>query len=215
MLKNKLNMVSWMDAMSGDRDVLSDIAASTYHTEVPRPKIRFVFPQTGLLVGFYLRRKRDWTRWWARCAVLGADLLGALGWVGRGIWPCRARWAGLGVGFGSGGRAGLHVFFMSFHAVFDCLHVYLRCVSWGLSKTKPGIGKWNVVLSNSVFEKCDVKRTKWKQEEWNGSSGNQHSLKRTAQTTVQFSNYYITVSTHNTSWIELENELRVRNATSR
>ena len=42
-------------------------------------------------------------------AVLGADLavLGALGWVGRGIWPCWARWAGLGVGFGRAGRAGL------------------------------------------------------------------------------------------------------------
>ena len=45
---------------------------------------------------------------WARRAVLGADLalLGALGWVGSGIWPCWARWAGLGVGFGFGGRAG-------------------------------------------------------------------------------------------------------------
>jgi len=30
-----------------------------------------------------------------------------------------------------------------------------------------------VVLSNSVFKKCDVKRTKWKQKERNGSSGNQ------------------------------------------
>ena len=31
-------------------------------------------------------------------AGLGADLalLGALGWIGRGIWPCWARWAGLG-----------------------------------------------------------------------------------------------------------------------
>ena len=55
--ENKLNMVSWMDALSGDRDVLSDIAASTYHTEVSCPKIIFAFPQTGLPVGFYLRRK--------------------------------------------------------------------------------------------------------------------------------------------------------------
>ena len=31
-------------------------------------------------------------------------LLGALGWVGRGIWSCKAGWAGLGVRFGSGGR---------------------------------------------------------------------------------------------------------------
>ena len=32
-------------------------------------------------------------------------LVGALCCVGRGIWPCWARWAGLGVGFVSGGRA--------------------------------------------------------------------------------------------------------------
>ena len=32
-------------------------------------------------------------------------LVGALCRVGRGIWPCWARWAGLGVGFVSGGRA--------------------------------------------------------------------------------------------------------------
>ena len=73
-------------------------------------------------MGFYLRKKETghaggravlcWARiWpcWARWAGLGADLalLGALGWVGRGIWPCWEGWAGLGVGFGSGGRAGL------------------------------------------------------------------------------------------------------------
>ena len=34
-------------------------------------------------------------------------VLGALGWVGRGIWLCWARWAGLGVEFGRAGRAGL------------------------------------------------------------------------------------------------------------
>ena len=52
-------------------------------------------------LGFYL--ERDWTCWWARWAGLGADLgvLGALSWgVGFGR-------AGVGVGFGSGGRAGL------------------------------------------------------------------------------------------------------------
>ena len=86
-------------------------------------------------MGFYLRKKETghaggravvcWARiWpcWARWAGLGADLalLGALGWVGRGIWLCWARWAGLGVvwlwwarwaglgvGFGCAGRAGL------------------------------------------------------------------------------------------------------------
>ena len=35
-------------------------------------------------------------------------LVGALGLVGARIWPCWARWAGLGVGFGSAGRAGMH-----------------------------------------------------------------------------------------------------------
>ena len=100
------------------------------------------------------------------------------------------------IGVGFAGRAGLgwalwlsvyglhctfslHVCMMSL-SLCVYLRVYLRCVSWGLSKTKPGIGEWKVVLSNSVLEKCDVKRTKWKQKERNGSSGNQRSLKRTA-----------------------------------
>ena len=74
---------------------------------------------------------RDWTRWWARCAVLGADLavLGALGRVGRGIWPCWARWAGLGVGFGSGGGLGTDLAF----CVWSTL--YVTCLfmsSWWL-----------------------------------------------------------------------------------
>ena len=83
----------------------------------------FVFPQTGLPVGFYLRKKRLDTlvgglccvgRGFGRAGRAGpgwADLalLGALGWVGRGIWPLDAlgwvgrgvwlwwaRWAGLG-----------------------------------------------------------------------------------------------------------------------
>ena len=46
-------------------------------------------------MGFYLRKNRLNT------------LVGALGWVGRGIWLCWARWAGLGVGFGRAGRGGL------------------------------------------------------------------------------------------------------------
>ena len=67
--------------------------------------------------------KRDWTRWWARCAVLGADLadagraglgfaLGVVCWAGVGR-------AGLGMGLGCAGRASclcmvyiVHVFFM-------------------------------------------------------------------------------------------------------
>ena len=49
-----------------------------------------IFPQQVYLWGSILEKKIDWTRWWARWAWLGADLalLGALGWVGRGVWPC-------------------------------------------------------------------------------------------------------------------------------
>ena len=185
-------------------------------------------PQTGLPVGFYLRKKETghaggravlcwariwpcWARWaiWlclARSAGLGEGfgragrvglgwawglaLVGALGlavlgalrcWRARlgGIWPYWARWAGGGVGFGSGGCAGLgwawglavlgallgwvgfgfggcavlcwvriwlsvyglhctcllHVFLMSL-SLSSCVS---QMVSWGLSKTKPGI----------------------------------------------------------------------------
>ena len=95
--------------------------------------------------------------------------MGALGWVGRGIWLSVYGALGLGVGFGRAGRAGrLGVGFgfwwagwaglgadLAFcvwstsymsssclHGVFvSIVHVYLRCVSWGLSKTKPGIGE--------------------------------------------------------------------------
>ena len=74
------------------------------------------FPKQVYLWGSLLE-KIDWTRCWARWAWLGADLalLGALGWVGRGVWQCWARWlgwawcwacCGLGVGFGCAGRAG-------------------------------------------------------------------------------------------------------------
>ena len=54
-----------------------------------------IFPQTGLRVGFYLRKKETGH----------AGGRAVLCWAR--IWPCWARWAGLGVGFGSGGRAGL------------------------------------------------------------------------------------------------------------
>jgi len=90
-------------------------------------------------VGFYLRKKETghaggravvcWARiWpcWARWAGLGADLalLGALGWVGRGIWRVGLGWAwGLalvgalgwvGCGFGFLCMVYIvHVFFMS------------------------------------------------------------------------------------------------------
>jgi len=67
--------------------------------------------------------------------VLGADLavLGAL--VGRGIWPCRARWAGLGVGFGSGGRAELgwarvwSTLYMSSSCLHDVFVFIFMCIS--------------------------------------------------------------------------------------
>ncbi len=54
-----------------------------------------IFPQTGLPVGFYLRKKETGhatgraVLYWAR------------------IWLCWARGAGLGVGSGRAGRAGL------------------------------------------------------------------------------------------------------------
>ena len=56
--------------------------------------------QTGLPVGFYLRKKKVLDKLWARCAVVGADLavLAARGWVGHGISPCWARWVGRGFG---------------------------------------------------------------------------------------------------------------------
>ena len=53
-----------------------------------------VIPQTGLPVGFYLRKKET--------GHAGGRAM--LCWAR--IWLCWARWAGLGVGFGSGGRAG-------------------------------------------------------------------------------------------------------------
>ena len=77
--------------------------AITYHNSIQFLFIRIytilscsLFPKQVYLWGSILE-KRDWTRWWARCAALGADLavLGALGW------------AGLGVRFGRAGRAGL------------------------------------------------------------------------------------------------------------
>ena len=50
------------------------------------------FPKQVYLWGSILE-KRDWTRWWARSAGLGA-----LGYVGRGVWLWWARRAGLGQG---------------------------------------------------------------------------------------------------------------------
>ena len=150
--------------------------------------IFFIFPQTGLPVGFYLR-KRNWTRWWARCAVLGADLavlgdlalLGALGWVGRGIWPCWARCAVLHVRFGCARRAGVwlwraglgadlavcilcmvyivHVFFMM--SLYLSSYVFQIGIM-GLEQNKAW--HWWITRSfeQSVFEKYDGKWMKWK-----------------------------------------------------
>ena len=74
--------------------------------------ISVIIPQTGLPVGFYLRKKKVLdTLLGALCCVgrgfgcagragLGwawyLAVLGALGWVGRGVWLWWARWAGLG-----------------------------------------------------------------------------------------------------------------------
>ena len=58
-------------------------------------KFTYFSPNRFYLWGSILE-KTDWTRWWARWVWLGADLalLGALGWVGRRVWPCWARWLG-------------------------------------------------------------------------------------------------------------------------
>ena len=110
-------------------------------TSIPWISYPVVFPQTGLPVGFSLRKEIDWTRCWARWAWLGADLalLGALGWVGRGVWQCWARWlgwawcwacCGLGVGFGCAGRAG-----WVGRGVWPCWARWLGwawCWAWGL-----------------------------------------------------------------------------------
>ena len=72
----------------------------------------YSFPKQVYLWGSILGKKRYWTRY-GRAGLCWAQIwlcvygLRARGWVGRGISPCWARWAGLAVGFGPGGRAGL------------------------------------------------------------------------------------------------------------
>ena len=123
--------------------------------------------------------------------MLGADLavLGALGRVGRrfgsawraqlgvglgGVWLWWARWAGCGFGFLCMVYI-VHVFFMSSWCLCVYLHVYLKWYHGAWAKQSLALVNETWVLSNSVFEKCDVKRTRWKRKERNGSSGNQHA----------------------------------------
>ena len=109
-----------------------------------------VYTRTGLPVGFYLEKTE------AGHAGGRTDLavLGALGWVGRGVWPCWiwlcwARWAGLawglavlgaglgwawgfsvlGVGFGFGGRAGVLGADLGFLCMVYLVHVFFMS-SW-------------------------------------------------------------------------------------
>ena len=137
----------------------------------------------------------------ARRAGLGwawdLALLGELGWVGSGVgvwlWCAGLGWAWI-LAFCVWST--LYMSSSCLHDVFVFyFHVNLRCVSWGLSKTKPVIGEWNVVLSNSVFEKCDVKPTKWKQKVGNGSGekGQHRQQCSSSTTTWQFQH-------NNTSW---------------
>ena len=128
-----------------------------------------------------------------------------LGWVGRRFgFLCMARWAGLGVGFGragragrlgvgfgSGGRAGLGwariwLFVYGLHRrSSSCLHgVFVFMFMW-ISDVYHGAWAnkawhWWMKRGFEQFRVPKVKRTKWKQKERNGSSGDQHSLKRTA-----------------------------------
>ena len=96
----------------------SKLAAMKNHTRYPGPhlgelyKPRF-FPQTGLPVGFYLRKKvtghaggragLGWARIWP-CWARDVAVLGALGWVGHGVW---VRWAPRAGCAWRAGRAGL------------------------------------------------------------------------------------------------------------
>ena len=78
--------------------------------------------------------KKTWTRWWARCAVLGADLA-VLGACYRWVWLCWARSARLGADLALMCMVYIVHVFMSL-----CLSACVsQVVSWGLSKTKPGI----------------------------------------------------------------------------
>ena len=89
-----------LDTLAGGRAVLgADLAALGALGRVGRG-IRSA--KRGLGSGFGRAGRAAWD-----LAVLGAfgSAIGAVGWVGHGVWPCWARWARLGVGFGSGGRA--------------------------------------------------------------------------------------------------------------
>ena len=119
----------------------------------------FFFPQTGLPVGFYLRKKGTgqaggravlcWGRvWlcWAHWAGLGMDLALLVGWAWdlaaglgwRGVWVSWARWAGCA------GRAGLgwaRIWLSVYGLHCTCLlHVFMMvfwfgwftCAVWGL-----------------------------------------------------------------------------------
>ena len=171
-------------------------------------------PRQVYLWGFYLRKIETghagghavlcWARiWlcWAHWARLGADLalLGALGWVGRGFgFLCMVYI--------------VHVFFISSWCLCVYFHVNLRCVSWGLSKAKPVIGEWNVVWSNSVFEKvwCEAnemeatgEKRQWRQP----TQLKKDSIDNSAVLQLLLDSFNTTP--------RVGNELRVRNATSR
>ena len=109
--------------------------------------LAWLFPQTGLPVGFYLRKKETghaggravlcWARIWP-CWARDVAVLGALGWVGVGF-GCAWRWGSALVGaLGWVGRGFgclcmvyiVHVFFMSSWCLCVYPHVYLRCVIW-------------------------------------------------------------------------------------
>ena len=140
-----------------------------------------------------------WARWALGLAELGVGRAG-LGWA----WDLAVLGGWVGCGFGCLCMVYIvHVFFMMSLCLSSC--VSQMCIM-GLEQNKAWHWWMTRGFEQSVFEKCDGKQTKWKQKERNGNSGNQHSLKRTAWTTVQFSNYYFTLSTQQ---YELENALRV------
>ena len=76
-------------------------------------------------MGFYLRKKK-------LDSLLGADLavLGALGWAGLDV-----RFGDLYIIYI------IFIFFIFLYYLYIYFYLYFKCVLWGLSKIKSGLGE--------------------------------------------------------------------------